>query len=439
MEKNGNLAGRKRQFGLLNTLSAFFMLAIFSLPGYSKTLSRQEIRNLVVKADSNVFFTAQENGYTLLISGIESSLVQSDISILPAGVKMISSKKEDFFDADGERSTRIQFWFTFTDVGTAKLPPLTAKIKNSTYYIPFEEVQIYENPNLISPLLSVEFEDKSKLSKDKKTGNLIFTAQAGTKINYQVNIQYFLQILNYSWRLPKDSIFIETKRYEIADKKNSRVTLNKEFTPEKFPVAEYSWQPLKEGDYELPQVFIEATSYNGSRKQLALPSILFHITKGKLKEKDSENSSSILKENFESAYRQAFSNSPQDMDSISTKRYTPSPEDCEKLAELRSKERKNVFSSANAKKRREFEMSIGIVSEENEPKNPFSKIFGGKYAIFKGGKISSVPEEKTAEKNGLKISAGRRVKISEKAGGWIFIEGRDFSGWVKEDSVFIIK
>ncbi len=439
MEKNGISAGRKRHFGLLKIFSAVFTLIFLNLPIFSKTLSQQEIKNLVVKADSEIFFTAQENGYTILIPGIESSLVQNDLAILPAGVKLVSSKKEDFFDDDGDRGTRIQFWFTFTDVGIAKLPPLIAKIQNRTYYLPFEEVQIYENPNLISPLLSIEFEDKSKLSKDKKSGNLIYNSEAGEKINYRVNIQYFLQIINYSWNLPKDSIFLETKRYEIAEKNNSRASLSKEFTPQKFPVAEFSWQPLKEGDYELPKVFIEAVSYNGSRKQLAPPSVFVRVAKRKSNEKNPENPISSLKKNFDSAYKSAFAKSPQDMDSISAKRYTPTSEDCKKLAELRSKERKSLFSGAAAEKRREFEFSIGIVSGENEAKNPFSKFFGGKFAIFKGGKISPVPEEKTAEKNGFSVPAGQRVKISEKAGGWIFIENKDFSGWAKEDSVFIIK
>ena len=268
---------------------------------------------------------------------------------------------------------------------------------------------------------------------------MIYNSEAGEKINYRVNIQYFLQIINYSWTLPKDSIFLETKRYEIAEKNNSRASLSKEFTPQKFPVAEFSWQPLKEGDYELPKVFIEAVSYNGSRKQLAPPLVLVRVAKGKANEKNPENPISSLKKNFDSAYKSAFAKSPQDMDSISAKRYTPTSEDCKKLAELRSKERKSLFSSAAAEKRREFEFSIGIVSGENEAKNPFSKFFGGKFAIFKGGKISPVPEEKTAEKNGFTVSAGQRVKISEKAGGWIFIENKDFSGWAKEDSVFIIK
>lgn len=439
MEKNGITAGRKRHFGLLKIFSAFFTLIFLNLPAFSKTLSRQEIKNLVVKADSEAFFTAQENGYTLLISGIESSLVQNDLAVLPAGVKLVSSKKEDFFDGDGDRGTRIQFWFTFTDIGIAKLPPLIAKIQNRTYYLPFEEVQIYENPNLISPILSIEFEDESKLSKDKKSGNLVYTSAAREKINYRVNIQYFLQIINYSWNLPRDSIFFETKRYEIAEKNAPRASLSKEFTPQKFPVAEFSWQPLKEGDYEIPQVFIESVSYNGSRKQLASPSVLFHITKEKTQKKNPENPISRLESDFDSAYKSAFAKSPQDMDSISSKRYTPTLEDCKKLAELRSKERKSLFSGAAAEKRREFEISLGIVSGENETKNPFSKFFGGKYAIFKGGKVSSVPEEKTAEKSGLTIPAGQRVKLSEKAGGWIFIENKDFSGWVKEDSVFIIK
>lgn len=427
MEKNAVIAKRKQRFGLL-------ILIFAAIPLFAKNPPRSELENLVIKADSEIFFTASENGYTLLIPGIESSDVQTEFSTLPAGIKLVSSKKENFFSDEGERSTKIQFWFTFTDAGTAKLPPLTVKIKKRNYYLPFEEVPVYENPNLISPVLSVEFDDKTKLSKDKN-GNQIFTCSVGTEIKYKVLIQYFLQIINYSWILPKDSIFRETKRYEIAESSKNQEQnpsiLNKEFTPEKFSVAEYSWKPLKEGDYALPGVSIEAISYNGSRKQLSLPQILVRVTKNERKNNfDAEQE--ISRRNF--PYNSAFTETNHE--NFSAEKYVPTVEDCKKLAELRSKEIHSAFWSDAAEKRREFEKSIGIISNEDEPGIIFSKIFKKKYGIFAGGEVSSVPEEKASSHN---APPAQRVKITESAAGWIYIENKNFSGWVKQDKVFVIK
>lgn len=429
MGKNGIKRKRKQCFGLL--------ILIFTIsPLFARAPLRSELKNLVVKADSEIFFTHAENGYTLLLPEIESSDVQTDLSSLPLGTKLVSSKKENFYDDEGAISTRIQFWFTFSDAGIAKLPPLIAKIKGRTYYFPFEEIKIYENPNLISPVLSVEFENPPKITKDKN-GTEIYNCVLGEEIRYKVEIQYFLQIINYSFVLPKDSIFEETKRAEItkSNVEESKIA-SKEFTTEKFLVAEYSWKPLKEGNFELPSTFVEATSYNGSRKSLSLPQILFHVEKSNaeiLSAKNDKKSSQIFRNAFSAPKNQDISTSLQ-YDGLSQKSVpAPTREDCKKLAELRSTEKHSFFSNQAAKKRREFEKSLGIESTENESKNPFSF---KKFGIFSGGNVSQIPEDKAPSH---KIPPAQRVKITENAAGWLYIENKDFSGWVRAENVFVIE
>lgn len=433
MEKNAVVAKRKQRSRLLEKSSAIFLLIFGGIPIFAKSPSRAELMNLVVKANSQIFFTMAENGYTLLIPGTESADVQTDISVLPPGTKLDSSKKEDFFDDEGGRATRIQFWFTFTDAGIAKLPPLTAKIKGKIYYLPFEEIPVYENPNLISPVLSVEFESSEQLSKDK-AGNLIYRCRAGEKIRYRISIQYFQQILNYSFVLPKDSIFEETKRYEIARPGKKSAGPNKEFTPEKFPVSEFSWEPLKEGEFEFPHISLEAVSYNGSRKQISLPQIFVSVEKSKKQEQNQKSDFPRIS----AAMKNAFSEPKTQNGNSDSKKYSPTVQDCKTLALLRSKEKHSPFWSGAAEKRRDFERSIGIDSDEDENKNPAANIFGlgKKYGIFAGGKVSQVPEEKAPFRN---APAASRVRIAEKAAGWLYVESKDFSGWVKQENVFMIE
>lgn len=433
MEKNAVVAKRKQRFGLLKKKLHIFFLIFAAIPLFAKSPSISELKNLVVKADSKIFFTMAENGYTLLIPETESADVQTDISVLPPGTKLDSSKKEDFFDEEGSRSTRIHFWFTFTDAGIAKIPPLTAKINGRTYYLPFEEVPVYENPNLISPILSVEFESPENLSKDK-AGNFIYRSRAGEKIRYRIMIQYFQQIINYSFVLPKDSIFEETKRYEIAKPEKNSLPPNKEFTPEKFPVSEFSWQPLKEGEFEIPNVSLEAISYNGSRKQLSLPQIFVSVEKSK---NPAQNQKSDFPK-MSGAMKNAFSMPRPRRENFESEKYSPTVQDCKTLALLRSKEKHSPFWNGAAEKRRDFERSIGIDSDEDEKKNPFANIlgFGKKYGIFAGGKVSQIPEEKAPFRN---APAALRVRIAEKAAGWLYVESKDFSGWVKQENVFVIE
>lgn len=416
----------KRCFRLLKPVKTFSVRFIFFLVSFNnllfaKTLSASEIKNLSVKADSEIFFTYSECAYTLFVPSVSSSEITAELPSLPLGARLVSSKKENAVESDGSAEstgTVIKFWFTFTDSGIARLPPLTVRIRGKTYYLPFEEVRIYENPNLISPVLSVEFEDKSLLKE-----NAVCTA--GTEIKYRVFIQYAVQVLNYSFVLPKDSIFQETKRYETA-------ALSKEFSPEKVVLAEYSWKPLKEGVYKLPSVFAEAVSYSGSRKTLSLPEVFIRVTKPENYEKPL----SAPENKAGTAYKNAFIIPKASSPGEKAASFSPSVQDCEKLALLRSKEKHSPLWSKAREERQEFEKSIGITAAENEEKYPFAFFSRAKYGIFAGGNVSQIPEEKAPAH---KVRGGRRVKIFEKAAGWLFIENKDFSGWVKSETVFLIQ
>lgn len=423
MEKTSIKSTGKLCFGLL----AFIFIAAHT---YAKAPSASQLRTLTVKPDTDIFFTAQMNGFTLEIPGIEPSNVQTDLPLLPSGVKFVSSKKEEFLDENSERGTVIHLWFTFTSTGPIKLPPLTTRINNRTFSLEFEHVTVYENPSLISPVLTVKFDDETKLKKDRKTGKEYYEITAGEEIAFTVLIQYTTQILNFSWELPKNSIFHETYRWEIAKRRADKIQTQKaEFNPNAFPAASFVWKPLVEGNYNLPLISADAIAYNGSKKHIFIPVVDIRVNKASAQKTTAENS--VLSNEFSKAFEKPQENIAAEPAYITT--YA----DCKKIAELRSIERNSAIWNWKAARteRKNYETAIGILSDEDEPRFFLFKLVSPQFAIFAGGAISSVPEEKSAAHN---LSGGQRVRITEKAGEWYYIECKIFSGWVKQNQIFLI-
>ena len=77
-----------------------------------------------------------------------------------------------------------------------------------TYYIPFDDITVFENPDLINPQALVEFVSGAKFNRNFGDSKK-FTARAGEEIIFELNLKYFSQIISFNWKLPKNSIFEE--------------------------------------------------------------------------------------------------------------------------------------------------------------------------------------------------------------------------------------
>ena len=363
----------------------FFTLSLYALP------SAKELRELKVKPRSEIFFTQMENCYALEIDGISPSQVMLELPELPLGTRFISSKKEEFISQNGQRGTLISLWFTFSEAREIHLPPLLIRISGKNHYIEFEPVSVYENPNLISPGLEITFENKTISSG--KDGRKSLSVCQGEKIIFTLALRYGTQILDFKWNIPKDSIFSERERFEFA-RGNQKIT---EFTTEKQDLARFEWQILKEGEYSLPEITVTALSYNGSKKILSLPDSTRIIVKGKSRTETLANKD--MKNIFESAFKK------NDEETMPAKKTAPTRKECELMA---------------SQSRLSF----------------FDKLFSRKYAIFSGGIVSSVPEEKMSANT---FEGGKKVRITESAGEWAFIENEDFSGWTMNENLIEIK
>jgi len=464
MEKSSVWQKRRICNGLLIlALSLFGLSKINAAP-----LTNAQIRNLVIEPDKKEFFTAQENGYTICFDGIDSSQIQTDLPSLPPGVQFVSSKRSVFVNNEGERGTMIQLWFSFTDVGPVKLPPLIVQVNKKTFYLPFGDVTVYENPALISPVLEVTFDEKTNVTTSA-SGLRTVKLRAGEKLRFTVNIKYCVQIINYSWKVPQNSIFEEVKRYEMA----AGQVRYPDFSSEAIPLAEFEWQPLTAGSYTLPHLDIKALSYNGYQKNIFMPECEI-IVSGEM-QTQSKAPFIPMRDIFSDAYEDV------ELSARDANKYVVSKSDCVLIAQLRSIEKHSFAFTSAEKNRRAFEEKIGIPDAEEEPSLPaiwvhffvgliclvLSNIFfilrrykttvamfiatlvfllfsisafissTEEYGIFCGGKVWSVPE--TTSSNTRTVSAGIRVKVSQKAGDWIYIESANINGWVTDDSVIFIE
>lgn len=372
----------------------FFSAIIFFTSASFSFLSAENFKSLQVLPQSEIFFTQTENCYSLELDGVQPAKVQMDLPELPLGTKFISSKKEEVINAQGQRGTLITLWFTFAYTGNTRIPPLMTRINGRTHFFEFQPVYVYENPALISPILEITFDSPHKISGGSKNSKRAISVQKGEKLRFTISLKYGTQILDFKWKIPKDSIFAETERFEFANG-GQKIT---EFTTEGKNLAKFEWQILKEGEYSLPEIIIAALSYNGVKKTLYLPQdIIVSVSPKTHKEADDEKnlSSNIFEEAFQ----------PSQTDIFEEKNSAPSKEECKKIAE---------------NSRRKF----------------CDIIFSRKFAVFAGGEIYTVPETKS---RGQTFAGGQKVRVTETAGDWAFIECKEFSGWAKNDSIFLIK
>ena len=381
-------------FWTIKKSAAKFSLIVLLLPAAFSLPSRKELKEIKVQPRSGIFFTQMENCYVLEIPDVEPGKVQMDLPELPLGTRFISSKKEEFIAEDGRRGTQISLWFTFTESAQTRLSPLMTRINGRTYFFEFVPTYVYENPNLISPVIDIIFDEQKKIDTDKKTGQKSLTVKKGEKISFTAQIRYAAQIYEFKWILPKDSIFKETERFDFANG-NRKIT---EFTAESQKLAKFEWQILKEGEYSLPEVFAETLSYNGAKKRIYTPKDTIII----VTESEPQKSGSSFRndsEIFESAFQ---------------------------------KTDEHDFSAQNSERSKEEYAKLA----EKESRSILQKLFGKKFAIFAGGTVLSVPEEKITGQN---FAGGQKVSITEQAGDWSFIECKEFSGWTKNANIFEIK
>lgn len=463
MEK---FAAAKHRF-IPGLLTALFLLFFCAPRLAAKNYATYEyVRSLSFMKADEYFFTASECTYYLDIKYVSPENVIVYVNNLPAHVSLISCKKEVLLpdpDTDDDPGTHVIMKLSFSQPGSYKINSIDVIVKGSYYRLPFERVEVMENPRYLMPALSVDFDENHPVSAKN-----VVTAKVGEHLNFTLNIRYAVQVTNISWIVPENSLFRELESFEASDS----TVVRSEFSPDTLPLISFDWQPLKAGRYEFPQVSIVASSYSGSLTELELPPVTFRVVENPQQELPVEDEK-------KAAYAYAFDDQwSEDVEAF----IEMEPYAVMELHKLRGRER-HSFPLLNGvrEERLRLERKYDLKNIEDETSLPFTIILcifsfiilvlsvllfvikkyftasavlvaglvfsvlsmillfstSAHHGIFKGGTLRPVPEISVMASSHLK--AGTLVTVKQRAADWLYIRHNETYGWIPADSVLEVK
>ena len=458
-----------KSFGALRRGVSFVAAAfVFFAAVNASALSDADIRSLKLTSHGETFFVGQDVLFTLELPGVDPSLARAevpDFSLAQVDAKFVSSKKTEIFSATGDTGTRFEVQIAFSAAGNMTLPPLTVYINRRAYAVPFEAVTVYEDPATIQPQVFVVFSD-DRLRGAQPTAPLYVSV--GEAVRFTLYIRYCVQLLHFSWELPKNAIFTETERYAIARGE----TQTKTFSADAIPVAQFAWTPLVAGEYAFPQFSIEASAYNGTRTNPATPAYRLFVQPtsdaGKRTFGDGRNDPANAQHLSGGEHRQtdlsdspfanAFTPAQPATDSVQASVDEAKATDDAAQAGTPSSQHDALASSGRWRAslpRTLLVLSVlsallAVGSRMLRHKRAVPVLLAlaivfliaslflhmrgiARYALFAGGAVYAVPED--ASSSAGQLPAGTRITIVEKAGDWVYITSDRGAGWVRSDTV----
>ena len=463
MEKQRKSIKRKFCRRLLILIFTVFSAA----PLFSQTLTLDQVRRLRITPDpSQNLYTKTDLKFSVLIPKIRPSQLQVLSAEQGRDINFRSMRKIEDYDEEG---TILEIWYNFDKKGVYNLTPLTVMIQDKRRNLSFETITVTDDPAKMLPRIVIVFEDGTTVySDDENLATPLMSVPLGQKLKFTINLQYATQIFKFTWDIPKNSIFTQTKEYEITEVKyRERV-----YSHDLIPVADFEWTGLLEETETFPKIKINATGYNGYRNELILPDIRIRFTAEK-----NTGTDKAQKDIFDDAF---YSDNSDD---IYTANVVITAADCKRLAELYTKEHYAFFTYFAAKKARtSFEKELGLPATSSEI---FSSavlyisilmiivsiillIYSVRhhykirilifttltmcgaallffalvkrtehFGISTECKIYSIP--KTTADAVSDIGAGSRVRILESTDKWLYVEVGESGGWCSRDNIYIIK
>lgn len=430
---------------------------------FSQTLTAAKINELrIVPAQDQQLYTDTDITFEVFIPYIRASQLEFSVPEEMDNVHFKTMHKSDVYEENGAQLTIV---LNFSKKGEYKLKALPVVIKGTRRSIKFNPVTVKLNPKNQKPALVLEFVNGSKLSSENSSelNSALFESPAGKKIIFRVSLQYGVNLVQFNYDIPKDSIFTKLRDYEINEVKYRE----KEYSDALIPIADFEWTPLAEGNIKLPVFTATIVSYGGYRNEVVISDCYIKAV----------SETSYVSNGTKDFYDSIFENAELTQNQKKSAEITI--EDCQKLAELRTKEKYSLLPSVRHE-RIEFEKQLQLPYDQKEFPVPLLYVFasicgffifalifcirrhktllgifnaaliicsfvliiyaavlsGRKTGICTGCVITSIPEENAAVSTTL--NAGCRVKIHEEAGEWIFVEFGKIEGWCKKDDVLWI-
>ena len=450
-----------------------FLIILFTLfcttttASFAQTLTLEQIRQLrFLPEEGQNLYTKTDLKFTVTIPNVRASQVQVLAATQDHDITFRTIRKSEDYKQNG---TIIEVWYNFAKEGSYTPSPLPMLIQNRRRSISFEPVTVTADPSTMSPRIVLAFEDGTKIySDDIYSTTPVLKIPAGKKIKLTVNLQYATQLTQFSWDLPKDSIFTCIDEYEFTETRyRERV-----YSHTLIPVATFEWTGLISGTQKIPAFRLNAVGYSGSRSELRMPVLFVEFTENALAD-DSENEDDI----FSAAFFQDEEENTSPELTILTK------EECQTLADYYTREHNEFLLYPKARQNRiNYEESCGLIVSPN-PIFPSVLLYiaiiiiltslvfmiiairkkhkirtlsfivllvigiaimiycaarkNERYGISTGCKIYSIPQSNAESVS--EVSAGSRVRILESTGKWYYIEVGETGGWCNTEDICIIK
>ena len=400
--------------------------------------------------------------YILDLPDTDPSSVEFSTPELSEEASIALSKKSPYLYENGTTGTRIEFYVLFFQDGYFQLPNLQVKIDDLKYSIPFQPLQVFQNPATIQPELFCEF---------TKGVEGDFTATEGKAIEFTVFARFFHQVVSYSYDIPENALFRELETFPSVKANSAK----REFSSNKVALARFEWIPLVSGETKLPAVKLSFTTYSGAKAELSLDASKTIF----VKKSEQKTESASKKEETDSLFAYAFT--PTGDEDEESEIAEPVSTEIRVLSRLRDKERRSLPFSNTRNVRRQVESAMGLVPGEDEPyiavplmlwifalltlflavlflrkkRNAhafslffalvaliaFAVVFTARqivpYGVFTGGEVYTIPEK--SSKTSFYIHGGNRVRIMERTPGWLYIAFNNVEGWVPVEMVEPIK
>lgn len=454
-----------------NIAGLLIIFFISSWTALSAKVSWAHLWNMKFKPTQDTIFTEEDNSFFVEIENVTPDSVQISVNSLPPNVSFVSQKKETVLIPREEskgggyvHGTRIILWMRFTKTGWYKIKPIDLTIDGSFYSIPVETIEVFQNPRFIHPEINIVFQNQN-IESAKRNREKLLKINSGDHIVFTVTARYMESVQNIFWNIPENSIFTKIKEYEFNSGNKE-----KNFITQFQNVATFDWQPLSAGEHKLPEIFITATSYNGSVEDIQCPVYKFNAEK---------TQHFIHNAQEDNPFVYAFNDAEKA--NSSAKKIKVKPQEILDLYELHVKERHAFIFSNAAAERKEAEEFLGLPSDYHEPSlfifnvlcfltlafialtvlffiikkktltavfasvfilcAVFSGIYGIRVktvrGVFTGGQMSPIPENNML--TSVTIQPGSVVFIVRNAGAWLYVKHNDTYGWIPADSVCIIK
>lgn len=250
-----------------------------------RAVSWSEMWNLRFRKTDEALFTGTEHAFCVDIVGVSPDRVQVTVNSLPQNASFVSSKKESVTikrsSGKSVSGTRITLWMEFSKSGFYQLDPVDVVIDKGFYRIPVGTVEVFENPRLVRPQLSLSFDGVGFM------GNSVSLEQ-GESVVFTVSVRGAEEVKDVLWRLPEASVFKRVESYPLPKGTNP---LSKEF----IPLAKFQWWPLKVGVCQIPDVFVDVVCFNGLHTRETLPSVQVIVSpKNKQESQSTDDSTAIV-------------------------------------------------------------------------------------------------------------------------------------------------